>query len=186
MPLGLHLRHMEVLRLGGLNQSSSCLPMYTTATRDPSSVCDLCYSLPQHQIFNIVKEARDRTHILMVTSGVLNPLSHNRNSASFSFIIFVLYFIYLFCFLGPNPRHVEVPRLGVESELQGLAYTAATQDPSHVCDLYHISWQCQILNPLSKGRDQTRILMDTSRVRFRWPQWELPDLQYYISFRCTT
>ena len=99
LPLGLHLRHMEVLRLGGLNQSSSCLPMYTTATRDPSSVCDLCYSLPQHQIFNIVKEARDRTHILMVTSGVLNPLSHNRNSASFSFIIFVLYFIYLFILL---------------------------------------------------------------------------------------
>ena len=28
--------------------------------------------------------------------------------------------------LGPYPRHVEVPRLGVESELQPLTYAAAT------------------------------------------------------------
>ena len=27
-------------------------------------------------------------------------------------------FIYLFCFLGPHPQHAEVPRLGVESDLQ--------------------------------------------------------------------
>ena len=34
---------------------------------------------------------------------------------------------------------MEVPMLGVESELQLLAYTTAiaTQDPSHVCDLLH-------------------------------------------------
>ena len=31
-----------------------------------------------------------------------------------------------FCFLGPNPRHMEVPGLGVKSELQLLAYTTAT------------------------------------------------------------
>ena len=41
----------------------------------------------------------------------------------------------LFCFvffLGPHPQHMEVPRLGVESELWSLAYTTATavQDPS--------------------------------------------------------
>ena len=36
------------------------------------------------------------------------------------------YFFFFFCFLGQHPRHVEVPRLGVESELQLLAYTAAT------------------------------------------------------------
>ena len=35
------------------------------------------------------------------------------------------------------------------------AYTTATamQDPSHVCDLYHSSWQHQTLNPLSEARD---------------------------------
>ena len=59
---------------------------------------------------------------------------------------------------------MEVPRLGVESELQVLAYTTvtATWDPSLVCDPYHSSWQPWILNPLSEARDQTLILMDTS------------------------
>ena len=40
---------------------------------------------------------------------------------------------FLFCFvlfcLGPLPRHMEVPRLGVESELQLLTYTTATATP---------------------------------------------------------
>ena len=56
--------------------------------------------------------------------------------------------------------HMKDPRLGVESELQLLAYTTATAmwDPSHIWDLHHSSQQCQILNPLSKTRDRTRIL----------------------------
>ena len=38
----------------------------------------------------------------------------------------------LFFFLGPHPGHMEVPRLGFQSELQLPAYTTATtmQDPS--------------------------------------------------------
>ena len=64
---------------------------------------------------------------------------------------------------------MKVPWLGVESELQLLAYTTATatQDLSHVWDLYHSSQQRRILNPLSKARDQTSILMDTSQIHFR-------------------
>ena len=62
---------------------------------------------------------------------------------------------------------MKVPRLGVKLELQLLAHATATatQDPSHVCDLHHSSWHHQILNPLSKARDLTGILMDPSRVR---------------------
>ena len=50
---------------------------------------------------------------------------------------------------------MEVPRLGVKSELQLLAYSRATAmlDPSRVCDPHHSSQQRQILNPLSKARD---------------------------------
>ena len=50
---------------------------------------------------------------------------------------------------------MEVPRLGVESELQLPAYTTAiaTQDSSCVCDLHHSSRPRQILNPLSEARD---------------------------------
>ena len=58
--------------------------------------------------------------------------------------------------------HMEIPRLGLESELQLPAYTTATatQDPSHVCDLHHSLQQHWILDSLSEARDRTHILMD--------------------------
>ena len=58
---------------------------------------------------------------------------------------------------------MEILRLEVKLELQILAHATATatQDLSCVCELYHSSQQCQILNPLSEARDQTHILMDT-------------------------
>ena len=70
---------------------------------------------------------------------------------------------FIFFFLGPHLQHMEVPGLGVESELQLSAYTTAmaTPDPSCICDLLHSSWQHWILNPLTKARDQTLILMNT-------------------------
>ena len=60
-------------------------------------------------------------------------------------------------------QHIEVPRLGVELELQLPAYTTAT-DLSCVCNPHHRSQQSQIINLLSKPRDQIHILMGTSRV----------------------
>ena len=70
-----------------------------------------------------------------------------------------------FLFLGPHPRHMEVPRLGIKSELQPTAYATTTVmcDPSLICDpdLYHSSWHRWILNPLSEARDGTCILMDS-------------------------
>ena len=38
-------------------------------------------------------------------------------------------FVFVFCFLGPYPQHMEVPRLGVESELQLPSCTTATVMP---------------------------------------------------------
>ena len=65
------------------------------------------------------------------------------------------FFFLSFCLSGPHPQHMEVLRLRVELELQPLAYATAivTWDLSRICDLHHSSWQCQILNPLSKARD---------------------------------
>ena len=62
---------------------------------------------------------------------------------------------------------MEVPKLGVESELKLPAYATATAtwDLSCLCDLHHSSQQCQILHPLSKARDRTRLLVDASQVR---------------------
>lgn len=97
--------------------------------------------------------------LVLVLSTVLNNMPSNP-----SFLILFLFF----CFLGPHSQHMEVPRLGVQSELQPLAYATATAtpDPSHICDPHHRSQQHQILNPLSKARDPTRVLMDTSRILF--------------------
>ena len=61
---------------------------------------------------------------------------------------------------------MEVSKLGVQWELQMPNFTTTTQDPSHVCDLYHSSQQHQILNTLSRARDRTCILMNTSRVHY--------------------
>ena len=63
---------------------------------------------------------------------------------------------------------MEVPRLEVKLELQLLAYATATAapDPSHVCKVHHSSQQCWILNPLSKVRDPTCNLMDSSWVHY--------------------
>ena len=78
---------------------------------------------------------------------------------------FNLHDIFFFFLLGPHLQHIEVPRLVVESELQLLVYatTTATWDPRCICSLYQSFRQCWIRNPVSEGRDRTRILVDTSQ-----------------------
>ena len=61
---------------------------------------------------------------------------------------------------------MEVLRLGVKLELQppATATVTAMPDPSHICDLHHNLQQYWILNPLSRTRDGTRMLMETRRI----------------------
>ena len=63
---------------------------------------------------------------------------------------------------------MEVPRLGVELERQLSVCVTATRDPSRTFNLHHRSRQRQILNPPSKARDQTCVLMGTSQICFHW------------------
>ena len=84
---------------------------------------------------------------------------------------FFFFFFFVFCLFKSAPAAHEVPRLGVELELQLPVYATAiaTLDPSCNCDLHHTytlsvtysALQGQILNPQSKAGDQTYILMDT-------------------------
>ena len=87
-------------------------------------------------------------------------------------------------FLGPQPQHMEVPRPGVELELQLLAYATATATPdlSCTCNLCRSSRQHQILNPLSKAKGWTHILMDASHgsAPTRTPR----NLIYYVIYSC--
>ena len=48
-----------------------------------SHICDVHHSSRQHRMLNPLSEARDWIHILMDTSHIHNPLSHNRNSQKF-------------------------------------------------------------------------------------------------------
>ena len=80
----------------------------------------------------------------------------------------MLLFFYHFSPPGPHPWQMEVPRLGIKSELQLPAYATvtATSDLSCVCNLHHSSWQRRILNPLSEARDRTCNLMLPSQIHF--------------------
>ena len=61
---------------------------------------------------------------------------------------------------------MEVPRLGIQSELQLPTYTTATATPytSHAWDPCLSLWQGRILNPLNEAWDPTCILIDTSQI----------------------
>ena len=64
------MQHKEVPWLGA--ESELQQPAYATATamQDPSHSCDLPHTSWQCQILDPLSEARDRTHILMVTRWV--------------------------------------------------------------------------------------------------------------------
>ena len=76
----------------------------------------------------------------------------------------ISFFLFFFLLFRAAPAAYGSSQAGVESELQRPA--TAVRGLSHVCDLYHSSWQCQIPGPLSEARDQTRTLMDTSQICF--------------------
>ena len=74
---GPHPQHMEGPRLGV--ELEPQLPAYTTATAtsDPSRICHLHHSSRQRRLLNPLREARERTCVLMDARRVLNPLNHS-------------------------------------------------------------------------------------------------------------
>ena len=94
-------------------------------------------------------------------------LAHSKTSVNIFFF---------WCFLGLHLRHMEIPRLGVQSELQLLAYATATAkwDLSLVHHIHHSSQQCQILNSLIEARGRTCVLMDASRFVNCWATTRTP------------
>ena len=85
------------------------------------------------------------------------------------------YTFFFFTFLGPHLWYMEVPSLGVESELQLPAYTTATAmwDPSHVCNLHHSSWQRRVRNHLGRSGIEPTSSPILVRAVTPEPQWEL-------------
>ena len=129
----------------------------------PSLTAPFCFLIlsPILSMF-VDQERRNPYYFLGVYS---EPDSKPVLVSSLPFLFFCLFVC--FCFLGPHPWHMEVSRLGVKSELHLPAYTTATatRGPSCICHPHHSSPQCWILNPRSKVRNRTQILMDTSWIR---------------------
>ena len=84
---------------------------------------------------------------------------------AFAFI-FIYLFIVSFVFLRAAPMAYagSQARGGIGTQLPAYTRATAARDLSRVCDLHHRSWQRRILNPLSKARDRTHILMDASSL----------------------
>ena len=70
------------------------------------------------------------------------------SSPIFKINVVNLFFFFFFCSLGPHSWHMQVPRLGVESEPAYATGTTTADDPSRVCDLPHSSQQLRIPDPL--------------------------------------
>ena len=105
-----------------------------------------------------------------VTSAVISFFN-----ITYVFYTVDFFFFFLFFLFRASLQHIEVPGLGVKSELQLLAYSTATatQDLSRICNLHHSSRQCWILNPMSEVRDRTHIVMDPSWIHNHWAMTEL-------------
>ena len=80
-----------------------------------------------------------RTKYIVLLAVVFEILYFLKTRISTNYLF--IYFYFYFGSLGPHPRHMEVPRLGTEWELQPLAYATATamRDSSSICDLHHSS-----------------------------------------------
>ena len=89
--------------------------------------------------------------ILHVTVCIYEPQEHHS---------FFFNFIYLFVFLGHTCSIWRFPDSGSNRSCSHWPIPQPQQlrDPNCICHLHHSSWQCWILNPLSKSRDQTLVL----------------------------
>ena len=78
---------------------------------------------------------------------------------------------------------MEVPRLRSNWSCScPYATTTATGDPSHVFNLYHSPWQCQILSPLIMARDWTHGLWILVGLITTETWWELPYFWFWWIF----
>ena len=96
-----------------------------TATRAPSHICDLHHSSRQHRILHPLSEPTSSWMLVGFTN-------HWATMGTPTF----------FFFLWPHLRHMEVPRLGVELELQLLAYATAQQPPIQAASATYVAACC--------------------------------------------
>ena len=84
--------------------------------------------------------------------------------------IFFCFFFFLSFRAAPAAYGCSQARgwIGATAASLHQSYSNARSASHQICDLQCSSWQRRILNSLSKVRDQTCVLMDTSQICFRW------------------
>ena len=90
----------------------------------------------------------------------------------------LIFLLLLFvCFLGLHMRHMgsSQARGWIRATAAGLHLRYSNTRSELVCDLYHSSRQCKIVNPLSRAGDGTNILMNTSWVHYCWATMGTPE-----------
>ena len=94
----------------------------------------------------------------------------------------ICYTFFFFCFFMAIPREKagSQARSQMKAVAADLHHTTAKSDLSQVCKQHYSSWQCQILNPLSKAKDWTCVLMDPSQIHFHSTMTGTP---CYVTFR---
>ena len=86
---------------------------------------------------------------------------------SFFFFFFCLF---VFCFFGPHPWHMEVPRLGSN-------WSCSCQpQPQQPGPKLHLRPTLQLMAMLTEARYWTYIFMDTSWIHFHCATTEIPSL----------
>ena len=100
--------------------------------------------------------------------------AHNRILGNIYFLDSPLVFFLPLLFMASSVAY-GTSWLGVELELQLLAYTTAMAMPDLSCihNLHGSLRQCQIFNPLSEARDQTHILVDLNGILIRGTQIQI-------------
>ena len=89
------------------------------------------------------------------------------------------FFFFFFWFLELHLQHMEASRLGQGANQSCSSQPTPTRDLNRICDLYHSSWQCQILNLLSKTRDRTCNLIVPSQIHFPGTMMGTPAAESY-------
>ena len=98
-----------------------------------------------------------------------------------SLLLFCFFFFFSFAFFRTVPMaHGSSQARGqIGAVTAGLHHSHSNTRSKTVCDLHRSSQQCGILNPQSKARDGTLVLMVLVRFITAEPQRELPPSHFY-------